>query len=295
MKPFEYIPARSVEEACEHLARCGRDASILAGGTDLLIEWRRPTGTFPKVVVDISQIEELRGVAFDDGEVSVKPLTTHTMIFRSSIVRECAPLLAAAAWNIGSPQIRNRGTVGGNVMNAATCADTVPPLIALRATATLRSKFGSRQLGLSDLFVKPYHTRAAPDEVLIDIRFPKLSAGTRCAFIKLGRRNALSISRLNVAALLERSSDGTIVSACIVPGAALPTWQRVREAETILVGEMPSAALFAAVGQKVSEVMIAQTGRRWSTEYKVPVIATLVRRALEQCVAQTVMDKGAKA
>jgi CO/xanthine dehydrogenase FAD-binding subunit len=295
MRPFEYIPIQSVEEACAHLAEYAPDASILAGGTDLLIEWRRPTGKSPKVVVDISHIRGLSGIATDGGEVSLKPLTTHTEVLKSRIIREFAPLLAKAASGIGSPQIRNRGTVGGNIMNAATCADTVPPLIALGAKVTLQSKRGSRQLALADLFIKPYHTRAAADEVLIDIRFPKLSARTRGAFIKLGRRNALSISRLSVAALLEQHSDGTIVSACIVPGAAFPTWQRVAEAESMLGGQKPSSALFAAVGQRVSEVMIAQTGRRWSTEYKEPVIAVLVRRALEQCTVQSVMQEGANA
>ena len=295
MRPFEYIPVWSVEETCANLAQCGPDVSILAGGTDLLIGWRRPIGKSPKVVVDISRIEDLSGIVSDDGIVSLKPLTTLSDLLKSPIIREFAPLLATAASSIGSPQIRNRGTVGGNIMNAATCADTVPPLIALGATVTLQSKLGSRQLGLADLFLKPYHTRATQDEVLTDIRFPKPSARTRSAFIKLGRRNALSISRLSVAALLEQDNNGVIMNTCIVPGAALPTWQRVAEAETMLVGEKPSASLFAAAGKKVSEVMIAQTGRRWSTEYKEPVIAVLVRRALEQCVAQNVVQIGAEA
>jgi carbon-monoxide dehydrogenase medium subunit/xanthine dehydrogenase FAD-binding subunit len=295
MKPFEYIPIRSVEEACTQLAQYGPDASILAGGTDLLIEWRRPVGKSPKVVVDISLVRDLSGIATDRGEVSLKPLTTHHEVLKSSIIRELAPLLATATSGIGSPQIRNRGTVGGNIMNAATCADTVPPLIALGAMVTLQSKLGSRQLGLADLFIKPYHTRATPDEILTGIRFRKLPTRTRSAFIKLGRRNALSISRLSVAALVEQNNDGTIISACIVPGAALPTWQRVTEAESMLVGEKPSAKLFAAAGRRVSEVMVSHTGRRWSTEYKEPVIAVLVRRALEQCVAPKVMQQGAGA
>jgi CO/xanthine dehydrogenase FAD-binding subunit len=295
MRPFEYRPVLSVEEACAQLAQCGPDASILAGGTDLLIEWRRPTGNSPRAVVDISHIEDLKGIASEEGWISLKPLTTHADVLKSSIVREFAPLLAMAASSIGSPQIRNRGTVGGNIMNAATCADCVPPLVALGATVTLRSNRGSRQLELANLFIRPYHTQATPDEVLTDIRFRKPSTRTRSSFIKLGRRNAVSISRLSVAASLEQDGDGSIVNAYIVPGAALPAWQRVAEAESMLVGEKPSAALFAAAGRKVSEVMIAQTGRRWSTEYKEPVIAVLVRRALEQCAAQQIMQKGARA
>ena len=167
---------------------------------------------------------------------------------RSDLVRQFAPLLASAAAAIGSPQIRNRGTVGGNIMNAAACADTVPPLIALGATVTLQSNAGARELSLGDLFLKPYQTKAKPDELLTAIRFPKLPPTARSAFIKLGRRNALSISRLSVAAILEIGDDGRIAEARIVPGAAFPTWKRVTEAEQMLVGEKPAAKLFAAAG-----------------------------------------------
>lgn len=284
MKEFKYNAAQTLGQAKSALHEHGSDATILAGGTDLLIEWRRATGSAPKVVVDISRIDELKGIATSNGEVIINPLTTHTQIVNSSILREYAPLLSSAAATVGSPQIRNRGTVGGNIMNAATCADLVPPLIALDATVTLGSTEGARQLGLVDLFIKPYRTRASSEEVLTQIRFPKLSSRARSSFIKLGRRNALSISRLSVAAILEQDDDGRITDARIVPGAAFPTWQRVHEAEQMLVQEKPTKELFIAVGKKVSEEMISSTGRRWSTEYKEPVVAVLVRRGLEQCV-----------
>jgi xanthine dehydrogenase iron-sulfur cluster and FAD-binding subunit A len=263
----------------------GTEARVLAGGTDLLIEWRRASKKFPRVVLDISRVAELEGIGTSEGNVLLKPLVTHQQLVCSPVVQDLAPLLGIAAAAIGSPQIRARGTVGGNVMNAATCADTVPPLIALGATVTLQSMSGCRELKLEDLFLKPYETRATGEELLTDIHFPKLPPGARGAFIKLGRRNALAISRLSVAAILRISSDGRIEEARIVPGSAFPTWKRVTEAEQMLVGEKAGQKLFAAAGQKVSEEMIKATGRRWSTEYKEPVIAVLVRRALEQCVA----------
>jgi xanthine dehydrogenase iron-sulfur cluster and FAD-binding subunit A len=285
MKPFEYIAVETIAEACGLLAEHGAEACVLAGGTDLLIEWRRASRQAPRVVLDISRVGELDGIAESGGTISIKPLVTHSRLVRSEALRKFAPLLGAAAAAIGSPQIRARGTVGGNVMNAATCADTIPPLIALGAMVTLQSKADSRELDLASLFVKPYQTKANREELLTDIRFPKLAPGARSAFIKLGRRNALSISRLSVAAILEVGKDGRIAEARIVPGAAFPTWQRVTEAERMLIGEKPGEKLFAAAGQKVSEEMIKVTGRRWSTEYKEPVIAVLVRRALEQCAA----------
>ena len=286
MKAFDYIAVETIAEACSVLAGHGTELSILAGGTDLLIELRRGTTKAPKVVLDISGVAELGGIDEADGRITIKPLVTHTELLRSALVWKFASLLGSAASVIGSPQIRDRGTVGGNIMNAAACADTVPPLIAVGAMVTLQSKGGRREMALADLFVKPYQTKAKPDELLTAIHFPKLPPGARSAFIKLGRRNALSISRMSVAAILQMGSDGRIIDARIVPGAAFPSWKRVPEAEEMLIGQKPGAKLFAATGQKVSEEMIKVTGRRWSTEYKEPVIAVLVRRALEHCASK---------
>ncbi len=285
VRAFDYIRTRTIDETCSALAEYGSDARVLAGGTDLLLDLRRIDGKLPKAVIDISFLKDFGAIEMENGSVRIGPLATHTQLHQSSILHRYAPLLASAASLIGSPQIRNRGTVGGNIMNAATCADTVPPLIALGATVTLRSKNGSRKMSLADLFIKPYQTKAKPDEMLIGIQFPKLPPNVRSAFIKLGRRNALSISRLSVAAILQVGVDGRIVDARIVPGAAFPTWKRITSAERMLLGEKPSEKLFTAAGQKVSEEMIKETGRRWSTEYKEPVIAVLVRRALEVCTA----------
>ena len=285
MRPFEYIAVETVAEACDVLAEHAAVTRVLAGGTDVLIELRRGSGKAPAIVLDIARVTALSGITESNGSITVGPLTTHADLMRSELVRKFAPLLSAAAAAIGSPQIRARGTIGGNVMNAAACADTVPALLALGTTVTLQSRLGSRELQLADLFVKPYQTKAAPGELLVAIRFPKLSPAARSAFIKLGRRNALAISRLSVAAILELGRDGSITEARIVPGAVFPTWQRVKAAEQMLIGQRPSGQVFAAAGHKVSEEMIKAAGRRWSTEYKEPVTAVLVRRALEQCVA----------
>ena len=282
MKPFDYYSPESVSDACELLGTL-HNAKLLAGGTDVLVELRKATDDLPGSLVDISRIPSLKGIQESGGTIVIGPLTTHTEILLSPLIGNYAPLLQSAAAGIGSPQIRNRGTVGGNLMNAAACADTVPPLIALGASIRLQSTSGARELMLSDFFSKPYVTAARPGEILVEVRFPKLSPDARSSFIKLGRRNALSISRLSVAAILVKDHAGLITDARIVPGAALPKWQRVSEAEKSLIGKKPSRELFVEAGRMVAEVMISFTGRRWSTEYKEPVIAVLVRRALEGC------------
>ncbi|MDP2209892.1 MAG: xanthine dehydrogenase family protein subunit M [Bacteroidota bacterium] len=284
MKQFEYINAKSIQEAAEILSVLKNEARIIAGGTDLLIELRRPNAKTPQTVVDITSVKELKGISESNGSIILKPLATHTEIHKSDLVKKFAGFLGEAASVIGAPQIRNRGTVGGNVMNAATCADTVPALIALGAKVTLHSVTATRTMPIVDFFIKPYKTKANADDILTEIKIPKLPSGAKSAFIKLGRRNALSISRLSVAAVLVQDKSGIITEARIVPGAALPTWMRVTEAERMLIGEKPTEKLFEAAGKKVSEVMISFTGRRWSTEYKEPVIGVLVRRALEKCI-----------
>jgi xanthine dehydrogenase iron-sulfur cluster and FAD-binding subunit A len=291
MKTFQYTTVSTIEEAVSLLAEHGKDAAVLAGGTDLMIEFRRSAAKIPKIVIDISRVRELGGITESPSGILLSPLTTHRQILQSGLIREFGPLLASAASSVGSPQIRSRGTVGGNIMNAAACADTVPPLIALGATVALRSAKGVREMSLADLFNKPYETKARPDELLIGISFRKLSPDSRTVFLKLGRRNALSISRLSAAVILTMGADGRITDARIVPGAAFPTWRRVSEAEQMLIGEKPSAKLFTAAGTKVSEAMIGETGRRWSTEYKEPVIAALVRRALTACSLSPASEK----
>ena len=155
MRPCEYFAPESVEEACTLLEMLDGGTKILAGGTDVLIELRKSGDDLPTDVIDISRISSLRGIEDAGDHVLIKPLTTHTELLRSKVVSAFAPLLQSAVSSIGSPQIRNRGTIGGNIMNAAACADTVPPLIALGATMTLRSARGERVVALSDFFVKP--------------------------------------------------------------------------------------------------------------------------------------------
>ena len=283
MKQFEYFSPMNVAETCTLLKEFGSDAKILAGGTDVLIELRKGSMKTPNIVIDISRIIELKGIVETESDIIIKPLATHTEIGSSPIIKKYARSLHMAVNVVGSPQIRNRGTLGGNIMNAAACADTVPPLMSLNATVKLLSVIGERTLPFIDFFIEPYKTIAEKNEILTEIRFPKLQTSAQSAFIKLGRRNALSISRLSVAAILQIDERGYIQEARIVPGAAFPKWQRIMEAEKLLLGHKPSKELFTEAGQKVSEMMISLTGKRWSTEYKEPVIAVLVRRVLEAC------------
>lgn len=275
MRRFGFHKASSLQEALELKAHFGTGGLLVAGGTDLLVALRDQDPSLPPVdVIDIGRLAELKGVFRQNGGIRLGPLATHTEVARSPEIRRWAPLLAAASAEVGSPQIRNRGTVGGNLCNASPCADTVPPLVALGAEATLRSVRGSRTVRVEEAVVAPYRTVLADDEILTDIHFAPIADGVGSAFVKLGRRNALSVSRMSVAVIL-----GTGIVR-IAAGSVLPTVRRFPEVEGFLDGKAPAAELFDAAGSLLAAEMIRISGRRWSTPYKEPVVAVLLKRAL---------------
>jgi CO/xanthine dehydrogenase FAD-binding subunit len=284
--PFDFIKPGSLEEALEFLAARGEQTEVIAGGTDLLVELRKipAGGKGPKWVLDISTLSELRGIREEGGTIVVGAGTTHREVQTSGVIREGAPLLAAASATVGAAQHRNIATIGGNVMNASPAADTVPALIALEAEAVLRSRGGERVEKLAGIFVKPYQTNALPGEILTAVRFPRLPPGAKSGFVKLGRRNALAISRMNAAVVLFLEG-GVIREARIAPGSATPMPERFASAEKVLLGKQPSEELFRAAGAAVAAEMVERSGRRWSTPYKEPVIAALTARALREALA----------
>lgn len=278
----KYFSPSSLEEAFDILAN-NVGARILAGGTDLLIELRKMPINEKVVVVDISKLAALRFINEDDHHIFIGPLVTHYELTQSEIIKREFPFLSRAASLVGSPQIRARGTIGGNICNASPAADTVPVLIALDAKAKLKGKNGERVLLIGDFIKGPYKTERKPDEILVEIIIERLKAGFGFSFVKLGRRNALAISRMNVATAV-RVDDGIISEVRLACGSVFPVTKRVSLAESFLVGKTPSIELFSQAGEIVGEEMIKSTGIRWSTPYKRPVIAAMVKNSLlEAC------------
>ena len=283
MRPFRFSRVTELQELLDFKATHRSEGLLLAGGTDLIIEIRKQSPWLEAVeVADMTGVEALEGIDSPEagGTVRLGALSTHAEVAGSALLARTAPLLTQAAAAVGSPQIRNRGTLGGNICNASPCADTVPALVALGADLTLRSIEGTRTVPLADFIEKPYQTVLRDDEVLQAIEFPPLPGAARSAFVKLGRRNALSISRMSVAVVLEEGPDGTLVNARIAAGSVAPTVQRFRSGEKVLLGETPSKERFEEAGREIAAEMIGISGRRWSTPFKEPVVASLVRRAL---------------
>jgi len=280
--PFDYKTPNTIEEAIELLWQAGGKAKIIAGGTDLVIGLRNGDLS-PQFIVDITRIEDLRKIEEKNGMVSIGAAITHSEIASSSLVKKYGKVLSDAASEIGSPQIRNMGTIGGNIINASPAADTIPPLMVLNAMGRVVSKEGEREVPLDQLFKGPYETNLKPHELLVQITFQKLPPETKSSFVRLARRNAMAIARMNVAIILQIGKN-RIEDVRIAVGSVTPTPQRMSEAETFLKGKSPDEESLEKASLKVSEAMVRQSGIRASTAYKRPVVEALFMRAMRKAL-----------
>lgn len=286
MFKYDYLRPASVKEACELLKKHGDSARVIAGGTDLLVQLRDEDEKWAdiKYVVDLTSIDDLRYIREDGDKIRIGVLTTHTSIVNSKLLRENVPFFSEAASTVGSPQIRNRGTIGGSIGNASPAADPVPPLVALDAVVKIVGANGEREELLKSIIVKSYKTSLASDEIITEVSFNKLAPNAKSAFLKLGRRQALAISRMNVGVVVALDDKGAISDIRIAPGCIFATPDRVKIAEDVLIGKVPTEELIIEAGKKVSEEMINRTGIRWSTEFKKPAIEALTKRAIKKAL-----------
>ena len=279
---FDYKIPNTIEEAIEILWQDEGKAKIIAGGTDLVVRLRSGDHA-PNVIVDITKIEELRKIEEKNGTISIGAAVTHSEISCSPLIKEYAKVLSDAASEIGSPQIRNLGTIGGNIINASPAGDTIPPLMVLRGVGRVISKKGEREAPLSQLFKGPYETSLKPHELLVQITFKKLSHDTRSSFLRLARRDAMAIARMSVAIVL-RLEKNRIEEIRIAVGSVTPTPQRFSEVETFLKGKAPDGEILQKASLMLSETMIHQSGIRPSTSYKRPVVEALFVRAMREAL-----------
>ena len=281
MRRFEYHEPRTLEDAVALLGRYNGAASVLAGGTDLLVEIKEQLRR-PDHVVNIKKIPGIDAFSFDErGGLRIGALVTARTIETSPLVLDKYPGLAQAARELGSIQIRNRATLVGNVCRASPSADTLPPLVADRAVARLYGPGGERSVTLEEFFTGPGRTVLRADELLVELVIPPPAPRTGKVYIKHGRRKAMELATVGVAVAVtldgERCRD-----ASIVLGAVAPTPIRATSAEALLRGAKLD-------GQRIKEAARAARGEarpisnvRASAEYRAEMVEVLTRRALEQ-------------
>ncbi len=271
------VTPKSLEEALERLER--EKLTVLAGGSDLLVTHRKSPD--PVRFLNVLGLPELRGVTEDDEGFRVGAATTFSELIESPLARHY-PVLTRAAALIGSKQIRNRATIGGNVVNAAPCADSVPPLVLYGARAEIASKAGTWSLAIEDLITGNYRTALLPGEMVVAFRIPPLAPRRWVdSYFKLGRRNAVNITRMSLSILA--ALDGERVEEIrIVPGSVFARNERLGEIERRLVGRKLDAETLASLEQPLAALLEERIGGRWSSAYKVPVFAHMLKDGLEE-------------
>lgn len=289
MRRIEGFNPASLNDALAAKSKLGELGRYIAGGTDVMVDLRGESGSLPPLqLIDLSHLDELKGIVVNRSVVSVGALVTHSELVQSADLMKCAPLLSAASAEVGSPQIRSRGTIGGNICNASPCADTMPALVALNAQLILQSSDGERAIDIAEMLVAPYKTTLNPNELLTKIQFNALGENAHCAFVKLGRRLALSVSRMSVAVVFDLDSSGQMTGVRVAAGSVAPIVKRFTAVEDLLSAQIPSEELFAEAGRVLAAEMIGISGRRWSTPYKEPVAEALMARALRTALSNLV-------
>ena len=274
-----YFRPSTLNEAVDTLSRHG--GQILSGGTDFFPALGdRPVAS---AIVDISGVTELRGISFSDREIRIGGLTTWTEVLRTPLPA-CFEALKAAAREVGSIQIQNRGTVAGNLCNASPAADGVPPLLALDAQVELASQAGVRRLPLEQFLVGNRKTQRRSDEVLSTVIVPRGLEGARSAFLKLGSRRYLVISIVMVAAIVDTDAEGRIKQARVAVGSCSAVAQRLIEIERHLAGLKAQPGFTNSISPEHLATLSPIDDVRATSDYRRDAALTLVKRAFEACV-----------
>jgi carbon-monoxide dehydrogenase medium subunit len=285
-EPFDFYQPATLQEASRLLKENGPGGRFLAGGTDLVIALKEK-GLLPKYVVDLKKVPGLAGIRENtDGSITIGALTTMREIEISPLVVQKYPFLAQSAAEVGSIQIRNRATVGGNMANATPSADTAPALIALNAAAKIVGLSGARTVALEEFFKAPGQTVMSADEILTEVTIPKTGPRLVGEYIKFSPREMMDLAYVGVAVVYNL---GDKVKKCdgvrIVLGAVAPTPIRAKRAEAALEGQTLTEALAEKAGAIAAEESKPISDVRSSAEYRRAMVGAMTKRAVLNAAA----------
>ncbi len=282
MNEFEFATPKTVDEA---VALMGDNARALAGGTDLIVqmrEGRRKVGR----VVDLKHIPELtRLVTEKDGGVVIGAAMNVTAMAADPAMTRY-PSVVESGQMIGSYQIQNRASIGGNVCNASPSADAIPPLICLDARAVIAGPAGRREISLEGFFISPGKSKLGPKEILVAIRLPAHEPRSAAKYIRFTPRREMDIAVAGSGTWIKLDDGGKIAAARITLAAVAPTPVRAPAAEKALIGERPTAKLLEEAGRIAARDIKPISDTRGSAEYRRELVSALTTRALASCCAQ---------
>jgi CO/xanthine dehydrogenase FAD-binding subunit len=283
IKELEYHAAHDLKEALELAEQFGLRKRFLSGGTDVTVRLKEGLVS-EDVIVDLSHVAELRFVREESGVVHVGACATHADVSASPIVRQHGRALALAASRVGGTQIRNMGTVGGNVANASPAGDTIPALIVLDAVVSIASRTSTRDVPIIDFFTGPGRSVLTAEELVTELHFPATGPGELTGFGKLGSRQAMTISTANVALYFRIGDNRRIVEARIAFGSVAPTVIRAGKTEQMFCQLPPLLswdAIRAAAQMAWKEVAPIDDLRATAVYRKEAVVGLLAEAAYE--------------
>ncbi len=286
MKAFKYLSPTTVEEAIAFHGRHSETAKYMGGGTDVIVKvkegWMEPD-----FLISLKKIKKIGELNKNNatGELSIGAMVTHATLEKSLMIQNEYPIIYDAVSNIGSLQVRNVGTIGGNLINAVPSADGAIPLIALDGVALLHGPEGERSVAVKDLFVSPYKTILKPREILKKITIPPQAPHTGSAYIKFGRRAAMELPLIGIGVLLTLNEiQGTCTKARICLGVAAPTPMRAFDAEKFLIGKKINEAILIEAGKIAADESRVRDSVRGKAWHRKEMIRVHVRRMGQKCL-----------
>lgn len=277
--PTVQSPA-TLAEAYALLSEPGRALKVIAGGTDLMVLMNAHMLDAAEFL-DIWRVDELRGITDKGDALRVGALTTYTQLIGSDLIQRHAPALAAASRTIGAMQIQNRGTIGGNIVNASPAGDSLPVLAAYDAEVEIGSARGTRRVAFNEFYAGYRRTMLQPDELVLAVRIPKLNEGERDFFWKVGTRRAQAISKTVLAAKAAMNGE-TIEAINIGVGSVAPTVIRASQTERLLTGARLTPALLEQARQTIGQEITPITDLRSTEHYRRTVTGNVLVKFLRQ-------------
>jgi CO/xanthine dehydrogenase FAD-binding subunit len=282
---FDYLAPSTIDEALSMLSQYKGRAKVIAGGTDILPKLKEREIKAPEYIIDLKGISDLDYIKYDQvSGLDLGALVTIHAVETSPIVQERFGVLCQAAESMASTQVRNRGTLAGNICNAVPSADTAPALLTLEASLKLTSQKGERIVNVDDFFTGPNETVLTDEEILQEIRVPNLPPHSRGRYLKLTPRRSMDLAIVGVAALVI-AEDGICNDIRIALGAVAPTPIRAKRAENMIRGQKLSDEVIERAGQIASEECRPISDHRASAEYRCNMVEVLTKQAIKQAIS----------